>query len=81
MNVSRSDSRADSRTEIRFLVNGEPQTLSPPCTVTDLLASLGMADRRVAIAINRAVVARSRYEDAALADGDRIEILEAVGGG
>jgi thiamine biosynthesis protein ThiS len=77
MNTSRTNSRA----EIRFFVNGEPQTLSPPCTVRDLLASLGMGGRRVAVAINRAVVVRSRYEDAALADGDRIEILEAVGGG
>jgi len=42
---------------------------------------LGLAGKRVAVAVNRTVVVRSRYADAALAEGDSIEILEAVGGG
>jgi thiamine biosynthesis protein ThiS len=76
-----STSQCESRSELRLFVNGEPQMLTSPCTVADLLASLGMAGRRVAVAVNRTVVVRSRYGDAALADGDRVEILEAVGGG
>jgi sulfur carrier protein len=76
-----STSQSESRIELGLFVNGEPQMLKPPCTVADLLANLGMGGRRVAVAVNRTVVVRSRYGDAALADGDRIEILEAVGGG
>jgi thiamine biosynthesis protein ThiS len=76
-----STSQCESLIELRLFVNGEPQRLTTPCTVVDLLASLGMAGRRVAVAVNRTVVVRSRYGDAALADGDRVEILEAVGGG
>jgi len=74
-------SQSDSRIELTLFVNGDPQTFSPPCSVADLLETLEMSGRRVAVAVNRDVVVRSRYPEARLADGDRIEILEAVGGG
>ncbi len=74
-------SQSDSRTELTLFVNGNPQTLTPPCTVADLLETLDIRGRRVAVAVNRDVVFRSRYKESELADGDRIEILEAVGGG
>ncbi len=67
--------------ELKLFVNGEAQTLTQPCSVADLLDALEMSGRRVAIAVNRNIVVRSRYAAAKLADGDRIEILEAVGGG
>jgi len=62
-------------------VNGEPQALPAGCDVRDLLAQLGMQGRRVAVAVNRCVVPRSAYASQRLAAGDRVEILEAVGGG
>lgn len=52
-----------------------------PCTVAGLLRSLTLEARRVAVAVNRDVVPRSAYGGHELASGDRIEILEAVGGG
>lgn len=51
------------------------------CTVDQLVSSLGLETRRIAVAVNRDVVPRSQFDDHALAAGDRIEILEAVGGG
>jgi thiamine biosynthesis protein ThiS len=85
MNASQNDSKTGaltgSLTLIRLFVNGHPQTLAPPCSVADLLEELEMGGRRVAVAVNRNIVVRSRYKEAVLADGDRIEILEAVGGG
>jgi sulfur carrier protein len=74
-------SPSDSPVELTLFVNGEPQTLLPPCSVADLLIALEMSGQRVAVAVNREVVVRSRYKEAELANGDRIEILEAVGGG
>jgi len=74
-------SQSDSRTEFSLYVNGDLQRLTAPCTVWDLLEALEMSGRRVAVAVNRNVVVRSRYKEAELTDGDRIEILEAVGGG
>ena len=62
-------------------MNGEPHALPAACDVRGLLAHLGMEGRRVAVAVNRCVVPRSAYGGHRLAAGDRIEILEAVGGG
>ena len=74
-------SQSDSAIALTVFVNGDPQTLMPPCTVADLLETLETSGRRVAVAVNQNVILRSRYKEAELADGDRIEILEAVGGG
>jgi sulfur carrier protein len=70
---------SDGRLEL--LVNGEPRDVPPDCTVQGLLESLGITGKRVAVAINRDVVPRSTFGTHRLAPGDRIEILEAVGGG
>lgn len=62
-------------------VNGEPFEIGQPCTVEGLLVTLKMQDRKVAVALNRGIVPRSNYSAVELSGGDRIEILEAVGGG
>lgn len=67
--------------EVEVVVNGDVTKLAGSSSVADLLVSLDMANRRVAVAVNRNIVVRSSYPDVELASGDRIEILEAVGGG
>lgn len=62
-------------------VNGESRDVDSRCTVAGLLEKLDLAGKRVAVAVNRDVVLRSHYPETKLSDGDRIEILEAVGGG
>ena len=62
-------------------VNGDSTPDVPGCTIDGLLETLGLAGRRVAVAVNRQVVARSRHGAVVLAADDRVEILEAVGGG
>jgi sulfur carrier protein len=62
-------------------VNGERRSVDAPCSVEALLAGLTLDGRRVAVAVNRDVVPRSAFRSRQLASGDRIEILEAVGGG
>ena len=66
---------------LSVLVNGEPRSVPAGTTVETLLGLLGFEKRRLAVALNRSVVPRSSYDRVALAAGDRIEILEAVGGG
>jgi sulfur carrier protein len=66
---------------LRIEVNGEPRAVEAPCTLADLLVALELSGKRVAVALNRDVVMRSRYSQTGLTEGDRIEILEAVGGG
>lgn len=62
-------------------LNGEPRTFPTPLTVTALLAAEHLAERRVAVEVNGAIVPRSRHGEHALADGDRVEIVHALGGG
>ncbi|MEN8181223.1 MAG: sulfur carrier protein ThiS [Myxococcota bacterium] len=69
----------DAALEVR--VNGDPRHIPSGCTVDGLIDLLGLEPRRVAIAINRDVVPRSGYAARRLETGDRVEILEAVGGG
>ncbi|HXK26593.1 MAG TPA: sulfur carrier protein ThiS, partial [Myxococcota bacterium] len=66
--------------DLSVFVNGETRRLPAPCTVAALLGHLALGTRRVAVAINRDVVPRSAFAGRELAPGDRVEILEAVGG-
>jgi sulfur carrier protein len=70
-----------ARETLEIHVNGEPRALSAPATVSALIEALGLGGRRVAVAINRDVVPRSQFASRELAHGDRVEILQAVGGG
>ncbi len=62
-------------------INGEPQRLAEPLTLAALLASRGLAGKRVAVERNGEIVPRSLHAETRLASGDVIEIVVAVGGG
>jgi len=50
-------------------------------TISDLVAALGLAGKRIAIEKNGEIVPRSRYASTTFEAGDRVEIVSAVGGG
>lgn len=66
---------------MRLTVNGETREAPDSATVADLLASLGIDSRRVAVERNREIAPRSRWAEIALKDGDQLEIVQFVGGG
>lgn len=66
---------------MRLTVNGETREAPDSATVADLLASLGIDSRRVAVERNREIAPRSRWTEIALRDGDQLEIVQFVGGG
>lgn len=68
-----------SRIAIR--VNGETVETVNGCRVDGLLRQLALADRKVAVEINREIVPRSDYASRILQDGDQLEIVQAIGGG
>jgi len=72
---------AVSDEELELLVNGETRRVPANSSLSGLLAFLEMGDRRVAVAVNQDVIPRSTYATHRLCAGDRVEILEAVGGG
>jgi len=66
---------------IQLSVNGQARRLEPGANVALLLGALELSGKRVAVEKNGEIVPRSRYADTALADGDALEIVVAVGGG
>jgi sulfur carrier protein len=67
--------------DVHVIVNDEGCQLPSGATVADLVATLGLGARRVAVEVNRALVPRAEYGATALADGDAVEIIHFVGGG
>jgi len=65
---------------MRIELNGKAFELAGG-TLADLLAQLGLADKRLAVEKNGEVVVRSEHATCALAEGDRIELVQAIGGG
>jgi sulfur carrier protein len=66
---------------MRLTVNGEEKTIADLVHVADLVRTLGLDPRKVAVERNLEIVPRSTYMATRLADGDRIEIVHFIGGG
>ena len=69
------------RDGMKLTVNGEEREVTGPMTVLGLVESFGLAPQKIAVERNLEIVPRSAYGDVALRDGDRIEIVNFVGGG
>ncbi len=64
-----------------LIINGQPHQLPEPTTLETVLATLSFPQEGVALALNGQVLRRADWESTALGEGDRIEIVRAVGGG
>ena len=62
-------------------LNGEPYELDRPMSVVELLATLDIDSRRVAVEHNLSIIRRHTFSDIIVGDGDRIEVVNFVGGG
>ena len=62
-------------------VNGERREMEPGSSLAGLIEELGLKQRRVAVEHNRAVVPRDDWETTPLAENDRVEVVQFVGGG
>ncbi len=66
---------------LNITLNGEPRQLVSELSVAGLIEQLGYAGKRVAVERNGEIVPKSQHAETALATGDRLEIVVAVGGG
>jgi sulfur carrier protein len=66
---------------ISIQVNGEAQQTKPGATVLVLLEQLGLNAGRVAIEYNSQILPKVKWPETQVAAGDRIEIVQFVGGG
>jgi len=66
---------------MQIIVNGQPHKLAAATSITELLVSLGLDQRRIAVEVNKNVISQSKHSAFQLSDGDHVEIIQAVGGG
>ena len=66
---------------LEIIINGEPRQFSMSLTVAALTDQLGMTGKRIAVERNGEIVPKSQHATTALASGDQLEIVVAVGGG
>lgn len=66
---------------MRITVNGEQRDVPDDLNAAGLLEIMGLAGQRVAMEVNLEIVPRSTYERHLLREGDRVEIVRAIGGG
>jgi len=62
-------------------LNGQPRRIDSGASVVVLLETEGLAERRVAVEVNGEIIPRSLHATHALVEGDRVEIVHALGGG
>jgi sulfur carrier protein len=66
---------------MQVTVNGQERALPDGATVADLIVQMELAGRRIAVERNGEIVPKSAHAQTRLADGDRVEVVVAVGGG
>jgi sulfur carrier protein len=66
---------------LEISLNGAPCQFDAPLTIAALLERQGLAGKRVAVEKNGEIVPKSQHAATAIAAGDRLEIVVAVGGG
>ena len=66
---------------MEILVNGEKISLPEDSNIEDLITHLGYQNQRIAIEINELIIPKSNHSSFLLKDLDKVEVINAVGGG
>ena len=66
---------------IQVTVNGAAQRFEQPLAVSALVEKMSLAGKKIAVERNGEIVPRSLHREILVEDGDRLEIVVAVGGG
>lgn len=66
---------------MKIAINGENHTFTKATSLYQLISELGLENKRLAIEVNQAIIPRSEHETYLLKDNDKVEIVQAIGGG
>ena len=66
---------------MQIQVNGDSIQLQDGTTITALIDQMELGERRVAVELNLEIVPRSQHPETVLSEGDRVELVHAIGGG
>ncbi len=67
--------------DILITVNGELTAIPPNCSVSDLLDLLSLKNQRLAVELNGEILSRTQFLSQILNVDDRLELVQAIGGG
>lgn len=66
---------------MHIYLNGDCLHVNPACSLEQLVLQLQLTGKRIAIEINGQIVPRSQFTHLMLKPDDRVEIVQAIGGG
>lgn len=66
---------------MKIYLNGEAREVPDNCSAAWLVEELGLTGKRIAMEVNMEIVPRSGYDNHTLREGDKVEIVHAIGGG
>ena len=66
---------------MHIVLNGSDREIPENLSAGALVQNLGLADKRLALEINQEIIPRSSFATRMIRAGDRIEIVQAIGGG
>lgn len=66
---------------ISIILNGETQQIDSNSSIDQLLTKLDMENKRLAVEINQQIIPRSKFNSHILQESDKVEIVQAIGGG
>ena len=70
-----------ARNVMQVQVNGDAMELPEEVTVAVLIERMALVGKRFAVEVNEDIVPRSQHATFSLSDGDRVEVVHAIGGG
>jgi len=72
----------NSQTIVQIQINGEQREFpQSSISLSELIEELSLAPQRIAIELNKEIIRRDDWVSTNISDGDRVEIVQFVGGG
>jgi sulfur carrier protein len=66
---------------MKIIVNGMERVVESQKTIAEILSEFNVARHGIAVAVNEEIVPHTTHETHVLVEGDRVEIIRAIGGG
>ena len=66
---------------MEIVVNGEQRRVADNINIKQLLAELGLQDKKIAVELNEEIIPASLHEQTQVKEQDSLEIVHAIGGG
>jgi len=66
---------------ITIVLNGKNTQIDDKITIGQLLENLNLSNKRLAVEINQQIITRSNFAEHTLNENDKVEIVQAIGGG